>query len=78
MLRSDESDVLAPGDLGVTPETEGRLRGVDAGGGIEETESLDLSVATRCAVEDGNADINIGGNATCFGAFGSAADKVYS
>ena len=79
-LRSDESDVLVPGERGVIDETETRLRGVDAGGGMstESLDSFDLSDATRCAVDEDKADICIGGRATGtgFGGFCSAEDTV--
>jgi hypothetical protein len=78
MLRSDESDVLVPGERGAIDVTEARARAVDCGGGMstESFESFDLSDATRCAVDEDKADICIGGRATGLGGLDSVEDSV--
>jgi hypothetical protein len=77
-LRSDESEALVPGERGVIEETEARLRAVVVGGGMrtESLDSLDLSEATRCAVDEDKAEICMGGNATGFGCLVSVEDRV--
>lgn len=64
MLRSEESEVFVPGDLGAREAIDARLRAVDAGGGMrtESRESLGFREATRLAVEEDSADICIGGS----------------
>lgn len=81
MLRSEESDAFATGDLGASDATDARLRAVDDGGGMstESFESLDFNDATRLAVDEDNAVICIGGSgAGGFGTFWSEAETVYA
>lgn len=79
MLRSDESEALFPGDLGVNDATDARLRALDIGGGIrtESLESFAFNDATRLAVDEERADICIGGKAaTGFWVLGSLPDET--
>lgn len=78
VLRSDESDVLAPGERGAIDVTDVRLWAVDNGGGIstESFDSFDLSGATHDAVDEDRADICMGGKATGFRGLGSVEERA--